>query len=95
VVYPGGKNGAGVYQKLINLIPPHDTYIEIHLGGGAIMRYKRAANRSIGVDIDSDVVKAWSIRKRKDLIVISGDAVRYLNSYSFSGGEFVYCAPPI
>lgn len=21
--YPGGKNGAGVYQKIINLMPPH------------------------------------------------------------------------
>ena len=38
MAYPGGKNGAGVYQTLINLIPPHDTYIETYLGGGAIMR---------------------------------------------------------
>ena len=30
--YPGGKNGAGVYQKIINLMPPHDRYFE-PLGG--------------------------------------------------------------
>jgi site-specific DNA-adenine methylase len=35
--YPGGKGGAGVYQTIINNIPPHDTYIETHLGGGNIL----------------------------------------------------------
>jgi len=39
--YPGGKGGSGVYQKIINLIPPHDVYIETHLGGGSIMRLAR------------------------------------------------------
>ena len=33
--YPGGKGGAGVYQTIINNIPPHDTYIETHLGSFA------------------------------------------------------------
>ncbi len=53
--YPGGKGGAGVYQTLINLIPPHETYIETHLGGGAIMRFKRSAKINIGIDLDPDV----------------------------------------
>ena len=39
--YPGGKAGAGVYQTIINLMPPHDVYIEPFLGGGAVMRLKR------------------------------------------------------
>ena len=50
--YPGGKAGAGVYQTLINLMPPHDVYIEPFLGGGAIMRTKRPAAVNIGIDID-------------------------------------------
>lgn len=33
--YLGGKNGSGVYQAIINLLPPHDTYIEGFLGTGA------------------------------------------------------------
>ena len=37
VTYPGGKSGSGVYQQLINLMPPHKIYIEAFLGGGAIM----------------------------------------------------------
>jgi site-specific DNA-adenine methylase len=30
--YAGGKGG--IYQKYINLMPPHEVYIEAFLGGG-------------------------------------------------------------
>lgn len=55
--YPGGKGS--VYQKLINLMPPHETYIEAFLGGGAVMRWKRPAALNIGVDLDLDVIVEW------------------------------------
>jgi DNA adenine methylase len=48
--YPGGKSGAGVYQKLINLMPPHRVYIEPFLGGATVLRLKRPALINIGVD---------------------------------------------
>jgi len=51
MTYPGGKAGAGVYQTIINLMPPHNVYIEPFLGGGAIMRMKRPARLNIGVDL--------------------------------------------
>jgi len=57
--YPGGKSGAGVYQTLINLMPPHDVYIEPFLGGGAIMRRKHPAPLNIGIDKDKHVIKKW------------------------------------
>lgn len=38
--YLGSKAGSGVYQKIIAEMPPHDTYIETHLGGGAVMLRK-------------------------------------------------------
>ncbi len=60
--YPGGKAGAGVYQRLINHMPPHETYIETHLGGGAVMRYKRPAATNIGIDIDPEVIATWQSR---------------------------------
>ena len=41
--YPGGKNGAGVYQAIINQMPPHQTYIEGFLGSGAVLRMKKPA----------------------------------------------------
>lgn len=56
--YPGGKNGAGVYQRIINLMPPHDVYIEPFLGGGAVMRLKRPARLNIGLDLVDSAVSA-------------------------------------
>ena len=53
--YPGGKGG--VFQRLINLMPSHEVYIETHLGGGAIMRNKRPALRNIGIEIDPKVIR--------------------------------------
>jgi hypothetical protein len=63
--YPGGKSGPGVYHRLINLMPPHETYIEPFLGGGAVMRLKRPASYNIGVDLDADVISAWSTNSGK------------------------------
>jgi hypothetical protein len=37
-------------QAIIALMPPHDTYIETHLGGEAIMKRKPPARRNIGID---------------------------------------------
>lgn len=56
--YDGGKGN--LYQKFINLIPPHHTYIEPFLGGGAIMRHKRPARLNIGLDLDQRVIAHWS-----------------------------------
>ncbi len=91
--YPGGKGQ--VYQKFINLMPPHEVYMETHLGGGAIMLNKHPAKRNIGIEIDPNVIKTWSsIATEKDLELIQGDAIEYLKSYQFTGKELVYCDPP-
>lgn len=92
--YPGGKGGAGVYQTLINLMPPHDTYIETHLGAGAIMRHKQLTNRNIGIDIDPAVIEQWPREHRTDVELVCTDAVAFLESYKFTGRELVYADPP-
>jgi DNA adenine methylase len=56
VRYPGGKSGSGVYQRIISQMPPHERYVEPFLGGGAVMRRKRPASESWGVDVDARVV---------------------------------------
>jgi site-specific DNA-adenine methylase len=53
MTYPGGKNGSGVYQQIINQIPPHEIYVEPFLGGGAILRMKKPAAKSICNDTRS------------------------------------------
>lgn len=60
MVYPGGKSGAGVYQQIINQMPPHQIYVEGFLGGGSIMRIKRPARlANIAIDSDDRVIKAF------------------------------------
>ena len=90
--FPGGKGGT--YQKYINLMPPHDVYIESHLGGGAIMRYKKRAKRNIGVEIDPEIIDVLNSKEKIDFELIRGDAVSFLKRYPFTGKELVYCDPP-
>lgn len=90
--YPGGKGIS--YHKFINLMPPHDVYIESHLGGGSIIRKKSAAIRNIGIEIDSNVVKKWRDSGEINFELVQGDALAYLSRYPFEGNELVYCDPP-
>jgi DNA adenine methylase len=95
--YKGGKNSSGVYQRIINQIPPHTTYIEPFLGSGAIMRLKRPAIVNIGIDIDAEVIAHFSTGAGGDdagITIIHGDAISFLQSYEWTGKEFVYCDPP-
>jgi site-specific DNA-adenine methylase len=55
--YPGGKAGAGVPQRLINLLPQHQVYIEPFLGHGAVLLAKRPASLNIGLDLNSQAIQ--------------------------------------
>ena len=95
-MYPGGKNA--VYQKIINLIPPHRVYIEPFLGSGAIARCKRAASINILIDIDPQAGQAVHIAQNGDTDhkwrFVNTDALAWLKNYQFQGDEFVYTDPP-
>ena len=90
--YFGSKATSGLCQAIIALMPPHDTYIETHLGGGAIMQRKPPALRNIGIDLDARALK----RLRCDYPVekVHGCAHRFLAEYPFMGRELLYCDPP-
>lgn len=93
--YPGGKGGDGVYQAIINLMPPHYTYIEPFLGGGAIMRHKRPAFRSYGIDCDIFVTASWHDHAVPGLIVETDDAFNYLKDVGrFDKKTLIYADPP-
>jgi DNA adenine methylase len=90
--YPGGKGKC--FHQIVNLMPPHHTYIEAYLGGGAVLRNKRPAGRTIGIEIDPQVVDQWRQEQRCAVEVVHADAVGYLRRYDFDGGELVYLDPP-
>jgi len=75
MTYPGGKNGAGVYQTIINHMPPHEMYIEPFLGGGAIMRLKRPAGVNVGIDRAAGVIA--SFKEWRSRLVAPGGTTRF------------------
>lgn len=89
--YPGGKFRC--FQKLINFIPEHRIYIETHLGGGAVLRNKKAAELNIGIDRDSDVISSFH-GFPSSFRFVCGRAEEFLLQHQFSGNEFVYVDPP-
>lgn len=100
--YFGSKNGSGVYQQIINQIRPHDIYIELCAGSGAIAQFKKPAPYKTFInDISDKVVQAWksSTIDIPNCEVLQMDAVDFLKKYEF--GLFsrmyrivVYIDPP-
>ena len=91
MAYPGGKAGAGVYQAIINQLPPHDTYIEPFAGGAAIASMKRPARRTVLVDRASSVVARLAGDRFE---VVKACGINYLEGHDFTGRDLVYCDPP-
>lgn len=76
--YPGGKSGAGVWQRLICEIPPVRTWISCCAGHCAVTRHLRPANRMIVVDLDLEICEWWS--QFTHVEVWPGDCCEYLIS---------------
>ncbi|VUA83711.1 Site-specific DNA methylase [Klebsiella pneumoniae] len=101
--YLGSKAASGVYQRIIAEMPPHDTYIETHLGGGTVMLRKPPARHNWGIDIDPETVEAFNQDNpdfldslADNLFIDVGDAVGFLEHFDFSsaGRVLIYADPP-
>ena len=88
----GSKATSGLCQPLIAAMPPHATYIETHLGGGAIMQRKPPALRNIGIDRSARAIKAF--RCGYEVELVHGCCHRFLAEFPFAGDELVYADPP-
>lgn len=74
--YFGGKSGAGVYQTIINQIPPIDLYVEAMVGGGGIYHHLRPPVNTVINDIDVSVIEKYVDAGHADLpgvLLISED----------------------
>lgn len=108
--YPGGKAGPGVYQRLINEIPPHSTYIAACAGHDAIAQFKRPAQRTILIDADPEPLDWWTkySSDRTDIELHLADCIQWLRVYfgltrygtkptaraTLDPDTFVYIDPP-
>lgn len=103
MTYPGGKEGAGVWQRIVNHMPPHVVYVEMFAGGGAVLRLKEPAEDTLAFDVDEKALaelEATYRAQRPD----AGERVRFLGADSLdwlrkSGGVIgpgvlIYADPP-
>lgn len=80
-------------QAIINIMPPHETYIEPFLGSGQILKRKPKAQKTIGFDIDKSCVDAFDYTC-SNMEIFCADAFQFIPSYSWTGDELVYFDPP-
>lgn len=92
--YPGGKNGSGVLQRIINQIPPHRVTIEAFAGSAGLLATLRPAARQIAIDCDAAVIAAIGERvpETADRLVV--DALKWLPKHRWTGEEFLFVDPP-
>jgi DNA adenine methylase len=90
--YFGSKATSGLCQSIIALMPPHDTYVETHLGGGAIMKRKPPALHSIGIDLNERALAKFECNYPVHLV--HDCAHRFLAEYEYRGRVLIYCDPP-
>jgi DNA adenine methylase len=94
--YAGGKNGAGVFQTIINRIPAHRVYVEPFAGSAAIFRKKAPAASSVLMELDPEQAAKLAMLASPSTIVRHGDGVLELASMlpTIGPGWFVYLDPP-
>ncbi|MGP6444147.1 DNA adenine methylase [Rahnella aceris] len=94
--YLGSKAASGAYQAIISQMPPHDLYIETHLGGGAVMARKPAAPVNIGVDIDPITLACAAEKFSDDVQLVNADILSFLDTFDFSPykSPLLYVDPP-
>ena len=84
-----------VFQKLINMIPPHERFIESHLGGGSVIKnILPAPLGNIGIEPDEYTIRDLWSDCPAHINVIEGFADYELVKLGLRENDFVYCDPP-
>lgn len=95
--FVGSKGNSGLWQRIISEMPPHSVYVEPFLGTGTIMRKKKPADVSIGIDIDAAAPGLLTIGSAlSGFNGIAGDALVQLTALraSMTAAWLIYCDPP-
>jgi DNA adenine methylase len=94
MAYPGSKGQAGVFQRIIGQMPPHDVYVEPFFGSGQIFWRKRPAQASIVIDrVPGCTAEAGATAGVR---AICGDAISILPTLGplLASEALIYCDPP-
>lgn len=93
--YAGGKNGAGVWQTIITMIPAHTVYVEAFAGSAAIARRINPAERTILMERDPAMADRLAAALPA-ATVMGCDAVPELQKLAMQDlrGWFFYLDPP-
>lgn len=94
--YQGGKNGAGVFQTIINRVPACTTFVEAFAGSAAIWRRLTPAASSILMERDPEQAAKLAMLASPSTTVRNVDALLELESLlpAMGVGWFVYLDPP-
>jgi DNA adenine methylase len=94
--FVGGKGGEGVWQNIINQMPPHAHYLEAFAGTGIVARMKRPALRTTLIDLDPAAPALAMAATMPGGTAIVGDAVQHLREWrgELPASALVYCDPP-
>ena len=96
---PGGKNSNGVYQILINLVPPHKIKYECFAGSAMLTRLMKPSEKTFVVEIDNSFTDKYKINEIPGVTVLNEDAFKVLSSLRYVITEkadqvFIWCDPP-
>jgi len=92
----GGKNADGVYQTIINQMPPHHDYIELFTGSGSIIRRKRPAPR-LNLAIEADAPTAARLQLAPPRQALQCNAFTFLDQRAdmlATANVLFYADPP-
>lgn len=94
-IYAGGKNGDGVYQRIINLIPPHIIFIEACAGSAAITRNIKPAVNTLLIEIDPTQAAQLKASFGLRCSVVEGDYMKVIEpSMVASKDTVIFFDPP-
>lgn len=90
----GSKAASGAYQAIIALMPPHDTFIDLYAGSGAIVSRKPPCLQSYAVDLDPSMLERIPDAPR--LTKVRGSARSFLDGFNYAaaGRLLIYADPP-
>ncbi len=94
VPYIGGKSQAGVWQWIVNLMPPHPRFFELFAGSAAITRLKRPAAETFLIEKSERQAAVLRATMPDEINVTRDDGVKWATAHPWRPDDLIYCDPP-